>query len=348
MSQRSFRGRRASPLAFLALTLALAHPMTSASAACPSPPAREFSRQVNGVRLDLIDWGGHGPPLILLAGLTDSAAIFCDLAPRLTSIRHVYSFTRRGFGHSQQTAGGYDMASLAADVIGLMDSLGIVRADIVGHSIAGGEMTAVASKWPRRVRRLVYLDAAYDRADVGALAAADPGEPRAPTATALHDLASLTAWRERELGFASPAIAANLAQTYVVGPNRLRPRTPAAIVRQVEAGDRAAPPNYRRILAPALALYAPKDHAEQIPPEASAARRRAATEYSLAKVRPWMLREKARFEREIACGQAAEVPGAGHYFFLERPAQTAAVIAAFLTVRNPCTAVGVTASLTRP
>ena len=43
---------------------------------------------VNGVRLEYLDWGGNGPPLVFLAGLGSTAHIFNDLAPEFTSRYH--------------------------------------------------------------------------------------------------------------------------------------------------------------------------------------------------------------------------------------------------------------------
>jgi non-heme chloroperoxidase len=53
-----------------------------------------------GVRLEVLDWGGSGRPLVLLAGGGDTAHIFDDFAPKLTPSFHVYGIARRGFGES--------------------------------------------------------------------------------------------------------------------------------------------------------------------------------------------------------------------------------------------------------
>jgi pimeloyl-ACP methyl ester carboxylesterase len=50
------------------------------------------------VRLEVLDWGGTGRSLVLLAGGGDTAHIFDDFAPKLTGDFHVYGITRRGFG----------------------------------------------------------------------------------------------------------------------------------------------------------------------------------------------------------------------------------------------------------
>src|SRR5579862_4507966 len=52
------------------------------------------------VKLEVLDWGGTGRPLILLAGLGFDAHVYDNFAPKLVPIYHVYAITRRGFGKS--------------------------------------------------------------------------------------------------------------------------------------------------------------------------------------------------------------------------------------------------------
>ena len=67
-----------------------------------------------GVQLEVLDWGGSGRPLILLAGSGVTAHIYDDIAPKLTDRSHVYGITRRGFGASAHPSSGYDDQRLAA------------------------------------------------------------------------------------------------------------------------------------------------------------------------------------------------------------------------------------------
>ncbi|MBK8233415.1 MAG: alpha/beta hydrolase [Candidatus Eisenbacteria bacterium] len=128
------------------------------------PPGATCDRvQVNGAQLHYIDHGGTGPTMIFLAGLGNSAHIWDEFAPRFTDQCHVYAFTRRGFGESDQPDGGYDTCRLAEDVIALMDALQLTRATLVGHSVAGDELSEIGVRFPDRIDRLIYLDAAYDR-----------------------------------------------------------------------------------------------------------------------------------------------------------------------------------------
>ena len=49
------------------------------------------------VRLEVLDWGGSGRPIVLLAGGGDTAHVFDDFAPKLDADFHVVAITRRGF-----------------------------------------------------------------------------------------------------------------------------------------------------------------------------------------------------------------------------------------------------------
>ena len=99
----------------------------------------------------------------MLAGHGDSAHVFDDFAPSLTSTFHVFALTRRGFGASAQPKAGYDLSTLVNDIARVVDALKLQRVYLVGHSIAGDEMTRFALTFPEKTGKLVYLDAAYDR-----------------------------------------------------------------------------------------------------------------------------------------------------------------------------------------
>ena len=65
-----------------------------------SPHTSQLISVENDVKLEALDWGGAGRPLILLAGLGATAHVFDHFAPKLTPTYHVYGITRRGFGAS--------------------------------------------------------------------------------------------------------------------------------------------------------------------------------------------------------------------------------------------------------
>jgi len=126
----------------------------------PAPHRMRFVTVDKGMRLEVLDWGGTGRPLVLLSGLWNTAHIFDDFALKLTPKYHVYGITRRGFGASSVPATGYTADRLGDDVLAVLDSLKIERPVLVGHSIAGEELSSVGTRHPERVAGLIYLDAA--------------------------------------------------------------------------------------------------------------------------------------------------------------------------------------------
>ena len=127
-----------------------------------APPPDQFV-SVNGVQLHYLDWGGEGEALLFLTPLGgDLHEQFGSLAPQFTDSFRVLGLTRRGQGQSDRPQGGYDVDTLAGDIVGFLDALGIGAVHVAGHSIAGSEMTRLAGLYPARVSTLVYLDAAVD------------------------------------------------------------------------------------------------------------------------------------------------------------------------------------------
>lgn len=116
------------------------------------------------VKLEVLDWGGTGRPVILLAGLGYDAHVFDTFAPKLAAAYHVYGISRRGFGASstpQPDGRNYSADRLGDDILLVMDALKIARPVLVGHSIAGEELSSIGSRYPEKVAGLVYLDAGY-------------------------------------------------------------------------------------------------------------------------------------------------------------------------------------------
>ena len=95
------------------------------------------------------DWrcliGAAGTPVVLLAGLGNSAHVFDDFAEHLSDFCHVYGITRRGYGTSDQPDSGYDEQRLADDVLAVLESLKLTAPVLMGHSIGGDELTAIGA-----------------------------------------------------------------------------------------------------------------------------------------------------------------------------------------------------------
>lgn len=116
------------------------------------------------VSLEVIDWGGGGPPLVFLAGLGNTAHVFDNFAPKFVPAYHVYGITRRGFGASSSPTpdvANYRADQLGDDVLKVINALGLKKPVLVGHSIAGEELSSIGSRYPEKIAGLIYLDAGY-------------------------------------------------------------------------------------------------------------------------------------------------------------------------------------------
>ena len=71
----------------------------------PSPHQVRWLTVDSSVRLEVLDWGESGPPLVLL-GCYLTGHAYDDFAPKLTNQFHVYAITRRGIGASDKPTTG--------------------------------------------------------------------------------------------------------------------------------------------------------------------------------------------------------------------------------------------------
>jgi pimeloyl-ACP methyl ester carboxylesterase len=129
-----------------------------------SPHTVQFITVDNNVKLEVLDWGGTGRPLVFLAGLGGTAHVFDNFAPKFTATNHVNGITRRGFGDSSAPPpanGNYSADRMGDDVLAVIDALKLNRPVLVGHSIAGEELSSIGSRYPEKVAGLIYLDAGY-------------------------------------------------------------------------------------------------------------------------------------------------------------------------------------------
>lgn len=139
----------------------------SAKAPDTSPHKVQFVTVDKDVKLEVLDWGGRGRPLIFLAGSGFDAHVFDAFAPKFTATNHVYGITRRGYGASSHPVpedGNYSADRLGDDVLAVIDTLKLDRPVLVGHSLAGEELSSIGSRHPEKVAGLIYLDAGYSYA----------------------------------------------------------------------------------------------------------------------------------------------------------------------------------------
>jgi len=289
-----------------------------------------------GVSLEVLDWGGTGRPVVLLAGLGNTAHVFDQFAAKLVGRYHVYGITRRGFGRSSAPMSGYSADRLGDDVLAVLDSMHIVNPVLIGHSIAGEELSSIGSHHGERVAGLVYLDAGYSYAYY------DSAQPN--TLMSLFDV-------QRKLARLSPAMFSSLsprareeivnelvttslpllerdlretARFLATRPDRDVTPLPSArdfIADSINAGQQ----KFTAIHGPVLAIFAvPREPTPALLKDAVALAKADSTH--LAVVMPQIL----AFERGVASSRVVRIPHANHYVFQSHEAEVLREVFAFI------------------
>jgi pimeloyl-ACP methyl ester carboxylesterase len=243
-------------------------------------PHRSRFVEANGVKLHYLEWSGGGNgTLLMLAGLGNDAHAFDTLAVRFTDKYRVLALTRRGSGESDKPGTGYDVATRVEDDRRFLDALAIRKVTLIGHSLAGDELTAFATAYPDRVDKIVFLDAAYDRSKTLALIRNDPATKLLP----------------------------NGGQP---------PGKDDAIYEKLRQGSFAFHPDYRGIRAPALSFYAVQKLHPAFRQARTVEDLRRMNAYWTANGAPYIRGNIEQFRREARRGQVVEMHYANHSLFV--------------------------------
>ena len=297
----------------------------------PSPHTQRLVPVGPAARLEVLDWGGSGRTLVLLAQLGQTAHIYDDWAPALARRFRVVGITRRGYGESSAT-GGFSAEELATDIIRVLDAEKLRDPVLVGNQFAGEEMSWIGSRLPDRVAGLVYLDAAYDRSDIAterAIARRIPpqGGPRP------EDMASveaLTRWASRGSGVKIPE--AEFRQVAQVAPDGrvTGERTSRGVPEQILAGMTKT--DFSRIRVPVLAVYATPASPDSFPGCRSAAD--PAVRQACQELFDWTSKRLENSKKLVRSAQAraqvVELPGANAFVFLSNPTDVGRALEPFV------------------
>jgi non-heme chloroperoxidase len=282
----------------------------------PSPHRATVVLVEPKVSLEVLDWGGTGRPMVLLAGLGNTAHVFDDFAQRLTPLGHVYGITRRGYGQSSRPQQGYAADRLADDVAAVLDALQLADPILIGHSIAGEELSSLASRYPQRIRALVYLDAAYDRTRPRSPAMAAIPSPQ-PSPADLQSLSAFQTWMKPAMGFVMPE--SEVRQSFALGADGRLGRflTPGFVPEAIDAGVKK--PDYARTRVPALAVFAPPGSPADLPAYLEARVDEVALAQAVTAMQEDVRANRELFVGELKDGKAVDLIGANHYVFLSNP-----------------------------
>ncbi len=125
------------------------------------PQPTEIRVRARGSTFAALSWGPPSAfPVIALHGWLDNAASFRRMAPRLRGLR-VIALDLAGHGHSDHRPAGsaYTDCDHAADVICVLEALGLRELSLLGHSLGAGIACLVAGAVPRRIRSVTCIEA---------------------------------------------------------------------------------------------------------------------------------------------------------------------------------------------
>src|SRR6202162_3544203 len=114
--------------------------------------------KVDGANLHYLT-AGHGTPLILLHGYAETSRMWKPIIPVLAERFTVIAPDLPGIGDSDIPADGLDMKSAAIRIHDLAKSLGVQKAEVVGHDIGLMVAYAYAAQFPTEVTNLGPMDA---------------------------------------------------------------------------------------------------------------------------------------------------------------------------------------------
>jgi pimeloyl-ACP methyl ester carboxylesterase len=291
----------------------------------PSPHTVQFITVDKDVKLEVLDWGGTGRPLVLLTGLGNDAHVFDRFAPKLTDKYHVYGVTRRGFGASSKPVPddtNYTAERMGEDVLAVLDALHLERPVLAGHSVAGEELSYVGTRHPERVAGLIYLDAGYPYAlydEVNGALVIDAKDLREQLAL----MAPGKMPRDQKKFLAD--LHANLERVEKEVASQEEPLKDAPLPPPPPAGASKAPPagaaiiggvmKFTTIKAPVLAIFADPHEPGNLfkdNPKARAA--------FIAANNKSTEQQAVAFERQVPSARVVRIPNANHYVFISNEA----------------------------
>jgi non-heme chloroperoxidase len=301
----------------------------------PTSHSVQFVTVEPGVKLEVLDWGGRGRPLVFLAGLGDTAHVFDSFAPKFTGRYHVFGITRRGFGESSYPTpnrNNYSSERLGDDVLAVIAALNLQKPVLVGHSIAGEEMSSIGSRHPEKVSGLIYLDPGYSafytralgdtqldmldtRNKIEQLLPYDPTGQKQPIEALLATLPQLEKDLQRELKMkqAIPPPASNSPS-----PSSPQPMSTGAFFAIFNEEQK-----YTKITAPCLAIFA-VPHDGTLPTDP--AHHAAAAAFELQRSTDM----SNAFEAGVSSAKVVRLRNANHYVFRSNEAEVLRAMNDFL------------------
>jgi pimeloyl-ACP methyl ester carboxylesterase len=209
--------------------------------------------------------------------------------------------------------------------VAVIDALKLNRPVLVGHLLAGVELSSVANRHPDEVAGLVYLDAAYSYAfdngkgaDVMEMQRLKPPQPPAPGSADLASFSALTKYNERVNGvrFPEAELRQQRISTPAGGVGKQQDFPGGALFMPLLTGTR----KYIDIPVPALVIFAnPHGLGTWVNSNTDPTVRAAAESYSSA-LAVLTERQTKAVENGVPTAHVVTLPGAHHHVFLSNEA----------------------------
>jgi non-heme chloroperoxidase len=274
----------------------------------PSPHQVQFVTVDSSVRLEVLDWGGNGRPLLFI-GCYLTGHVYDVIAPKLTDRFHVYALTRRGVGASDHPQKGYDPQRRAEDALDVIRAMHMERPILAGNSCGGDILHALGVQHPDVPGGLVYMDAAEDptlRMEDYPQVAVDNAHMPKPVRQAVH----------------APFPEAEARQ---LAEHPIDPATRKAIVE-----DNQVKPDYAHIRVPVLAIYRMKTIDQALKEfEPRTPEERAALFERYVAGRAMLEKWEGDLRAGLPGARIVELPGAELYMFLSNEADIIREVRAF-------------------
>jgi non-heme chloroperoxidase len=324
--------RQPTGFAILACTALLWPGESRAQSDCPPLTGRNVAVSPT-VSVHVVEWGGSGPPVVFLSGLSGTPYSFDEFAPLFADRWRVIGIGRRGILPSTPDSSDLTAGRLVSDVAAILDSFSIDAVHVVGSSFGGDEATLLAAWHPQRVLSLTLLDS-YDNApETGTFAELD--SLKWPTVPVMReDSLSLRSLQVAVQAGRGP-FPARHPMTAICAQHRfdsagrwLGRATPGAILGKLVSG--MVPMPYSSIRHPALAVFRlSRDVYDEHPMHAL-----DVEDQELARMAflVWMRASRAardRFRHEVPHARIVEIAGARHSVHLSHPERTYLAMRAF-------------------
>ena len=274
-----------------------------------SPHQVRFVTVDSSVRLEVLDWGGTGRP-ILFVGSYLTAHVYDDIAPKLTDRFHVYAVTRRGIGASDHPPTGYDPQTRADDILEVINALAMAKPILIGNAGGGAILHTLGAQHSDRLGGLVYLDAAEDPT----LKMEDYGVPPLDTSR----LPPRVTPRPPPLVFPE-------------GERLQMARWPLdPVIRRAITEENHVKPEYAKIRVPVLAIYRTETMAQVLvdfPPRNP--QEREAIDQIFVSGRAMLSKWQGDLLAGVPTARIVELPGANLFMFLSNEADVIRELRAF-------------------